>query len=181
MFQISIVFTFCLLESRGQNNCTNIFHRKTKYLIISNYFIDIVLARNQVFSVQFLLRDIKHDTIFVCRKISSCCLVLVFNVVNKSFMKSFAISGKLYIDLQKRISWRIAVLKLPGKQVRKFCFGYGYMAAFRNRNIPANLFLGKGFKAGIILHDLHQFDWKRSFCLGKHIRVPLWSSPTDVL
>ena len=138
------IYCFHLLFS---NNCTNIFHRKTKYLIISNYFIDIVLARNQVFSVQFLLRDIKHDTIFVCRKISFCCLVLVFNVVNKSFMKSFAISGKLYID----------------------------------RNIPANLFLGKGFKAGIILHDLHQFDWKRSFCLGKHIRVPLWSSPTDVL
>ena len=36
MLWISIVFTFCLLESwsRGQSECANIFHSKTKSLAI---------------------------------------------------------------------------------------------------------------------------------------------------
>ena len=46
-----------------------------------------------MFLIQFLLKDIEHDAV--------SNWVLVFNVVNKSFKKSYAKLGKLYIDLQK--------------------------------------------------------------------------------
>ena len=55
-----------------------------------------------MFCVQLLLRDIKHDTVSNCSKIVSCWLVLVFNVVDKSFKKSYANTGKLYLDLKRK-------------------------------------------------------------------------------
>ena len=54
-----------------------------------------------MFCVQFLLRDIKNDTVPNCSKIVSCWLVLVFNIVDKSFEKSYAKAGKLYLDLKR--------------------------------------------------------------------------------
>ena len=52
--------------------------------------------------VQFLLIDIKHDTVSNCSKVTFCCLALVFNFDNKCFKKSYVKSGKLQIGLQKR-------------------------------------------------------------------------------
>ena len=48
-----------------------------------------------MFFVQILLRGINNDTVSDCSKITSCWLVLVLNVVNKSDEKNFAKSGKL--------------------------------------------------------------------------------------
>ena len=105
MVWISVVFTFYLLESwsRGKSEWKNIFHCKMSSLaFVLKYCRDILLARDHVFFVDFLLRDTKHDAVFNCSKIASCWLVLVFNVVGKSFKKGYAKAGKLYLDLKRK-------------------------------------------------------------------------------
>ena len=47
--------------------------------------------------VQFLLIDVKHDTVSNSGKVTFCWLALVFDFVNKSLKKSYVKSGKLYI------------------------------------------------------------------------------------
>ena len=70
---VSIEELLAWIISGDQSECTNIFHRKTKSLAkLFQYYRDKLLARDQVFFVQFLLIDIKHDTVSNCRKITFC-------------------------------------------------------------------------------------------------------------
>lgn len=74
MVSLSIVFTFCLLESwsRDQSEWTNAFHNKTKFLAtVLRYYRYIVLRRCHVFFVHFLLIYIKHDIVFTYSKITN--------------------------------------------------------------------------------------------------------------
>ena len=87
MVWICIVFTFNLLESwsRGESECKKTFYSKTRSLAFVLWCCGYILsARDQVFCVKFLLRDVKNDTVSNCSKIASCWLVLVFNIVVKS-------------------------------------------------------------------------------------------------
>ena len=87
---IFIFFAWVLITwPKWESECRNIFHSKTKSLaIVLQYYRNILLAREQVFFVQFLLIDIKHDTVTNCCKITFYWLALVFIVVNKSSKKS---------------------------------------------------------------------------------------------
>lgn len=124
---VSIVFTSSFLDHVIRVSEKSFFHSKKKSLTIELwYFRDIILARDQVFFAQFLLIDIKHDTVFKCGKVSFCCLFLFFNGVNKSLRKTVGNLVSLILTLKKivgknidhsgQLSPKIATLKIPGKQ-----------------------------------------------------------------
>ena len=46
-----------------------------------------------------MLKDIKDNTVFQCRKITSCWLIFIFNISKQSFKKTFSKSDR-YTDLQ---------------------------------------------------------------------------------
>ena len=101
-------FHFLFPWSRYQSEWKKFFHSKKKSLTIELwYFRDIILARDQVFFAQFLLIDIKHDTVFKCGKVSFCCLFLFFNGVNKSLRKTVGNLVSLILTLKKIVGKNI--------------------------------------------------------------------------
>ena len=105
MVWIYIGVTLYLLESCScdQSESTKIVHHKLESLALAlEYYRYIVLSRDQVFFVQFLLTDMKHDTGPNSCKTTFYWLVLAFNIANKSLKKSHVRSGKLQIDPTKK-------------------------------------------------------------------------------
>ena len=107
---------------------TNLENEEKLCLSSFSIIVYIVLKGDQGFVIQFLLRDIKHDTVSSFHKITFCWWLLsaVFNAA-KVFLKKLYKTWQIICRSAKRsekniqqISWIsgiIVALKIPGKEV----------------------------------------------------------------
>ena len=120
-----------------------------KDLICHNYK---VILRNRWYNIlsvlfKFCQRDIMHNTVIKCRKITSYYITVISNVFNQASKNIYTNYGKCTdlqtyfseknIWLSSQVFWRIAVSKFQGNRyVLNNVIGCGYLTAICYGNIP---------------------------------------------